>query len=459
MLKPEEQERSLLTRAGVTHAVSRAPEPSEEAWIEVIQKMDAVYAELVENQVELEKKNASLEEAEQLIASVFASMTDVLAVCDRAGRIQRINPAFEKATGRPERELGGEPLVSAFMPESVAVVQDMLARLRDGGAVADCEVALRDASGAAAPFAVNCSARFDHKGRFAGGVMVGRPLGELRRAYKRLDAAHRDLQEAQQHLIFAEKMAALGRLVAGVAHELNNPISFIFANMHALKKYALRVRRYLEAVNAGLTGEELQALRAELKMDRMMADIGPLLEGTLEGATRASEIVQDLRRFSSSQAEAAEEADLSRVIQTAASWVVKAGRTEPAVAFDVPGDLTARCRRGAVHQILVNLIQNSLDAMEGDAAPRVEIGASASDDWITITVRDRGPGISPDVMKKLFEPFFTTKPAGKGLGLGLYLSYGLAEDLGGRLCASNHPDGGALFTLCIPNAPGSYVPG
>ncbi len=451
MLKSEDPERSLLSRAGVAQAVARAPEPSEEAWIEVIQKMDAVYAELVENQVELEQKNAALEEAQALIASVFASMTDVLAVCDRSGRIQRVNPAFEEAAGRGERELIGQPIASVFTPESVAAVQDMLGRLRDEGVVADCEVALSDGSGALAPFAMNCSARFDHKGRFAGGVMVGRPLGELRRAYKRLDAAHRDLQAAQQHLIFSEKMAALGRLVAGVAHELNNPISFVFANMHALRKYALRVRRYLEAVNAGLAGEELEALRAELKMDRILADIEPLVDGTLEGASRASEIVQDLRRFSSSQAEPPEAVDLARVIQTAASWVVKAGRTKPGVSFDVPDGLPAVCRRGALHQILVNLIQNSLDAMDGGAEPRIEIRAGADGAWIAISVRDHGPGVSPEAMKKLFEPFFTTKPVGKGLGLGLYLSYGLAEDLGGRLSASNHPGGGAVFTLCIPN--------
>ncbi len=453
MLKPapksEAQEQSLLARAGVAHAVTSA-EPSEEVWIEVIQKMDAVYAELVENQVELEAKNAALEEAQQLIASVFASMTDVLAVCDRMGRIQRVNLALERMTGRREAQLIGQPLTSVFVPESVAAVEEMLAKLRDDGIVADCEVALRDYNGASAPFAMNCSARYDHKGRFAGGVMVGRPLGELRRAYKRLDSAHRDLQEAQQHLIFSEKMAALGRLVAGVAHELNNPISFVFANMHALRKYALRVRRYLEAVNAGMTGEELQALRKELKMDRMMADIEPLLDGTLEGASRASEIVQDLRRFSSSQAEPAEDVDLARVIQTAASWVVTAARTKPIVCFDVPDGLTVRCGRGAVHQILVNLIQNSIDAMDGALEPLIEIGAANMGDRVSITVRDHGPGIPPEAMKKLFEPFFTTKPIGKGLGLGLYLSYGLAEDMGGRLSASNHAGGGAVFTLCIP---------
>jgi two-component system sensor histidine kinase HupT/HoxJ len=454
MVNPQDDER----RAGVARAVPAAPEPGEAASIEVIQKMDAVHAELVENRIELEKKNAALEEAQQLIASVFASMTDVLAVCDCAGRIQRVNPAFEKATGRREADLTGWPLTAAFMPESTAAVREALAKLREHRAVADCEVSLRDGAGAPSPFALNCSARFDRKGRFAGGVIVGRPLSELRGAYKRLDAAHRDLQEAQRHLIFSEKMAALGRLVAGVAHELNNPISFVFANMHALRKYTQRVRRYLEAVDAGMAGDELQALRAELKMDRMMADIGPLLDGTLEGAIRASEIVQDLRRFSSSQAEAAEGVDVAKVIQTAVSWVVKAWRTNAAVSFNVADGLVARCRRGALHQILVNLIQNSLDAMDGAAAPRIEIGAEASEDWIAIAVRDYGPGLSPEAMKKLFEPFFTTKPVGKGLGLGLYLSYGLAEDLGGRLSASNHADGGAVFTLRIPNASAPQVP-
>jgi two-component system, NtrC family, sensor histidine kinase HupT/HoxJ len=455
MIKPGpnqgSQEQSLLVRAGVTGAVSLG-QPSEDAWIEVIQKMDAVYAELVQNQIELELKNAALEEAQTLIAGVFASMTDVLAVYDRLGRIQRVNLALEKVTGRGEAELTGQPLLSIFALESRAKAEQMLAKLRVEGAVADCEVSLCDISGAPAPFAMNCSARFDHKGRYAGGVMVGRPLGELRRAYKNLDKAHRELQEAQQHLVFSEKMAALGRLVAGVAHELNNPISFVFANMHALKKYALRVRRYLEAISEGIQGEDLRSLRKELKIDRMLTDIEPLIEGTLEGATRASEIVQDLRRFSSTQAEPAEEFNLRRVIQTAASWVVKTARAKPAVSFDVPEDLTVMGARGALHQILVNLIQNSLDAMAEQEAPKVEINAKRTGDWVGINVRDHGTGIPPETMKKLFEPFFTTKPAGKGLGLGLYVSYGLAEDIGGRLSAANHPEGGAVFTICIPRS-------
>ncbi len=180
--KTGDHKRSLLSRAGVAQAVT-APEPSEEVWIEVIQKMDAVYAELVENQVELEAKNAALEEAQQLIGGVFASMTDVLAVCDRLGRIQRANVALERVTGRRESELIGQKLTSIFTPGCITAVEAMLARLRDDGGVADCEVALCDSSGVSAPFAMNCSARYDHKGRYAGGVMVGRPA---RRAAPRL---------------------------------------------------------------------------------------------------------------------------------------------------------------------------------------------------------------------------------------------------------------------------------
>jgi two-component system, NtrC family, sensor histidine kinase HupT/HoxJ len=446
---PAAREQSLLTRAGVAQAVS-LDQPGEDAWIEVIQKMDAVYAELVQNQVELEAKNAALEEAQTLISSVFSSMTDVLAVTGRSGRIQRVNHALEQVTGLSEAELTGQPLAAIFSADCAAQAEQMLAKLRVEGTVADCEVNLKDKSGAPAPFAVNCSARFGHKGRYAGAVMVGRPLGELRRAYKRLDKAHRELQEAQQHLVFSEKMAALGRLVAGVAHELNNPISFVFANMHALKKYALRVRTYLQAVHAGTRREELQGLRKELKIDRVLGDIEPLIEGTLEGATRASEIVQDLRRLSSTQTEPAEEFNLKRVITTAASWVVKSARAKPELMLQVPEDLTVTGPRGAIHQILVNLIQNSLDAMPGLERPAIEITVTDDPDWIVIGVRDHGPGIAPEAMKKLFEPFFTTKPIGKGLGLGLYVSYGLAQDAGGSLCASDHPEGGAVFTLCIP---------
>jgi two-component system, NtrC family, sensor histidine kinase HupT/HoxJ len=191
-------------------------------------------------------------------------------------------------------------------------------------------------------------------------------------------------------------------------------------------------------------------LRAKLKIDRVLADIAPLVDGTLEGAERVSEIVQDLRRFSSTQSEAADAFDLARVIRTAVSWVVKACRTKPVTSFDLPEPFEVVGRKGPVHQIIVNLVQNAVDVMAASDTPRLEVTGRVEDGMAAVVVRDHGPGIAEDAMERIFEPFFTTKKIGEGTGLGLYVSYGLAEDLGGKLEARNHPDGGAEFTLRLP---------
>ncbi len=442
-------ERRLIQKAGVAGALELNP-VSEEAWIEVIQKMDAVYADLVHHQVELERKNAALEEAQQFIGSVLAAMTDVLIVCDCNGRIERANVALEHLTGRAESDLIGAPLATLFAPDSAPLIKRFADKLHGEAAIADQEVALIDRSGHPTPLAMNCSSRYDHKGALLGFVLIGRPVGELRRAYESLNRAHHELRQAQQQLVLSEKMAALGRLVAGVAHELNNPISFVFGNMHALKRYGERLTRYLQAIDRGESAESLQALRAKLKIDRVLADIAPLVDGTLEGAERVSEIVQDLRRFSSTQSEAADTFDLARVVRTAVSWVVKACRTKPVTSFDLPEPFEVIGRKGPVHQIIVNLVQNAVDVMADVDEPRLEITGRIDRTAATIIVRDHGPGIAADAMARLFEPFFTTKKIGEGTGLGLYVSYGLAEELGGKLEAENHPQGGAVFTLSLP---------
>ncbi len=453
VLKPAKRvagpERRLIQQAGVAGALELNP-VSEEAWIEVVQKMDAVYADLVHHQVELEHKNAALEEAQQFIGSVLAAMTDVLIVCDRNGRIERANAALEQLTGSAEADLIGKPLQTLFAKESASLIEGFADKLHGEAVIADHEVLLIDNSGNPTPLAMNCSARSDHKGRLVGFVLIGRPVGELRRAYESLNRAHHELRQAQQQLVLSEKMAALGRLVAGVAHELNNPISFVFGNMHALKRYGERLTEYLQAIDRGESTEDLQALRAKLKIDRVLADIAPLVDGTLEGAERVSEIVQDLRRFSSTQSEAADAFDLARVVRTAVSWVVKACRNKPVTTFDLPQSFEVVGRKGPVHQIIVNLVQNAVDVMADLDAPRLEIAGRVEDGTATVDVRDCGPGIAGDAMERIFEPFFTTKNIGEGTGLGLYVSYGLAEDLGGKLEAKNHPEGGAVFTMRLP---------
>lgn len=439
----------LINAAGVENSISLGGN-SEEAWIDVIQKMDEVYSDLVHYQLELEQKNAALEEAQAFIDSVLTSMTDVLIVCDTRGRIQQANGAFQALSGLSLDALVGTELSQIFAPDSQSFIRLLTQTIHDNNMIVDEELLLLNEHGEASPFSMNCSARFDHEGRFVGIVLIGRHLGELRRAYKELDQAHQKLRNTQQQLVFAEKMTALGRLVAGVAHELNNPISFVFGNMHALRRYGDRITKYLRAVDKGGSAEDIGALRKELKIDRIMEDIGPLVDGTLEGAERVSEIVQELRRFSSVQKETQEPFNIVQVIRTATQWVVKSAASKPKVAYHMPEELDIISRRGPVHQIIVNLIQNAVDVVEKQDEQIIDISCIVTDEMIRIHVKDNGPGIRADAVDRIFEPFYTTKPLGQGTGLGLYISYGLAEELGGNITISNSTEGGAEFILSLP---------
>ncbi len=166
----------------------------------------------------------------------------------------------------------------------------------------DCELPLRARDGSAVPVSLNCTPRFNAVGKSLGMVVTGRPVGELRRAYQALHEAHEDLKRTQQQLLHAEKMASLGRLVAGVAHELNNPISFVLGNVHALQRYAGRLAGYLETIHRGAGAEEIESARRNLRIDRILDDLPSLIEGTIEGAERTRAIVDGLKRFSAMDA-------------------------------------------------------------------------------------------------------------------------------------------------------------
>lgn len=423
---------------------------SEDAWIEVIHRMDEIYADLVRYQVDLEEKNAALEEAQRFIDSVLSSMSDVLVVADVQGRIQRANKAMVSLLGRSEAELVGSDLAALFAASAGAMIANFPDHIRTGD-ILDCEIEIIAAGGEAVPLAVNCSPRYDSEGTLSGMVVTGRPLGELRRAYRDLQETHKQLKTAQQQLVQSEKMASLGRLVAGVAHELNNPISFVFGNMHTLQRYGQRLQDYLDLVQRGAPPDVLEQARKGNRIDRIQKDLGPLIAGSLEGAERVSEIVQNLRRFATPQRQKRRTFDLCRLVESSLAWVSKAVRQQARIHLDVPSELLVTNSEGHVQQILINLIQNAFDAMEGMEQPQLDLRVATVDGRARVQVRDHGPGITEDNLLRVFDPFFTTKAVGKGTGLGLYISYGLAADqCAGALSVRNHPDGGAEFTLELP---------
>lgn len=422
----------------------------EEAWIEVISKMDQVYQDLVQSQTQLERQNAALEEAQQFIANVIGAMRDVLIACDRRGIIQEINHALVDLTGESEDKLTGRPLASLLNDPDQPSSRIFLERCQKGIAFEDLEIEIHDRHGQPTPLSANGSPMHNYAGKPIGMVIVARLDGELRRAYRALDLAHQKLTKTQQQLVVSEKMAALGRVAAGVAHELNNPISFIFGNVHALERYCSSITAFLKASGDEGESPDLSALRKRLKIDAIADDMGPLIEGTMEGAERVRAIVEDLRRFSSNQRERPESFDVIRLLRTAVDWVAKAERIKPELRFDTPAQYDITFRKGHLHQVLVNLVQNAFDVVAGLQHPLVEITVRERDGHLEISVADNGAGIAPEHFDRLFEPFFTTKQIGKGTGLGLYVSYGLVRENGGDLTASNRDGGGAVFTVTIP---------
>ncbi|PZP32538.1 MAG: PAS domain-containing sensor histidine kinase [Roseateles depolymerans] len=422
----------------------------EGTWLDVIHKMDEVYSQLVHDEIALEEKNAELERSQQFIISLLSAMSDVLLACNAAGEIEQTNQALRELVGRREAELQGQP-VQALLADP-ADGERLLEAL--GGATQErvLEVCLRDAAGRPVPVDFNCSPRRDAQGRVAGHVFVGRPMAEIKRAYRALQEAHEALKRTQQQLLHSEKMASLGRLVAGVAHELNNPISFVLGNVHALQRYTERLQRYIEATREGLPREALDELARRLRIDYTLGDLPSLLEGTLEGAQRTADIVDGLKRFSAVDRAERQPVDLVGVIERALHWVRKGTAPEFDVQFQHDGPAWVSGSAGQLMQVMMNLVQNAYDAAAGcgDRKPRLQLRLTQYDATVHLEVQDNGPGIAAEHLDHVFEPFFTTKPVGKGTGLGLSISYGLVEQHGGRLRAGNGPVGGALFELWLP---------
>lgn len=422
----------------------------EEVWVDVIHKMDEVYSDLLQYEVALEEKNAKLEESQQFILSVLTSMSDILVVCDRNGLIEDVNRSLLDFTGRSLEQLRGTSVFDLFADDAArAQARQVLTLFRDES-VHDCELPLRACDGGVVPVSFNCTPRYNAVGKSLGMVVTGRPVGELRRAYQALRQAHDDLKRTQQQLLHAEKMASLGRLVAGVAHELNNPISFILGNVHALQRYAERLEHYLGEVHAGAPAAQLNELRAALRIDRILADLPPLIDGTIEGAERTRDIVDGLKRFSAIDRDEQQCFNLSEVIERAVSWVCKSTRDSFRVRVELPPELPVRGSPGQMQQVMMNLVQNAWDATAELTAPQLSIVAQASATCVTIRFHDNGSGIPAQSLAHIFDPFFTTKPVGKGTGLGLSISYGIVERHGGQLSARNHPEGGAELQIQLP---------
>jgi two-component system NtrC family sensor kinase len=259
----------------------------------------------------------------------------------------------------------------------------------------------------------------------------------LRRANGDLQAAYTELQAAQAQLVQSAKMASLGELVAGVAHEINNPLAFVMSHLETIAKNLGSLRR---------EQPEPPTPRAEEQWQRAFAR----LEQTQSGLGRIRDLVLKLRTFSRLDEGDRKQVSVSECIDSVLT--ILGHRTKDRVRVELelrPPDLL-ECYPALLNQVLLNLIANSIDAIEGTGTVRIGAGASEAGDAFVITIADSGPGIPPDLRERVLEPFFTTKPVGQGTGLGLSIAFSIVKKHGGTLALEDAPGGGALATITVP---------
>lgn len=276
------------------------------------------------------------------------------------------------------------------------------------------------------------------------------------------------LRSAQFHLIQSEKMAAIGQLAAGVAHEINNPMGFIGSNLEILSKYLERINEYFLFIEEkqnelkNISNDECDRIVNEttekykkLKIKYILDELSSIVSDSESGVERVKNIVQSLRVFARSAND--DERDtyvLLDIINQVISISINEIKYVSKVKVDVDDAITVYCNKVQLGQVLINIIVNAAQAIksqQNNQLGEISIGASIEEDYLCIKIKDNGPGIPEEIMNKIFEPFFTTKDVGKGTGLGLSISYDIiTKKHNGLIEVDSEIDKGTTFTIKLP---------
>jgi PAS domain S-box-containing protein len=264
------------------------------------------------------------------------------------------------------------------------------------------------------------------------------------------------LQEAQAQLLQSEKMASIGQLAAGIAHEINNPIGFINSNMGALKTYVDTLCELTEQVDQtvqGLPGQDdLKTKVAQFKKQAdyefLKDDVADLVRESLDGLKRVKDIVQSLKDFAHIGETDWQFADLHAGIDSTLTIANNEFKYKAMVKKDYGTLPQVKCLASQLNQVFMNLIVNASHAITNHGVITIRTGVDTDGVWVEIG--DNGSGIAPDILTRIFDPFFTTKPVGKGTGLGLSLSYNIVAKHGGRIEVASVLGQGTRFTVHLP---------
>jgi two-component system NtrC family sensor kinase len=398
----------------------------------VISDGEIVGVSLTARDITLRKQmEDELRESEEKFRAISDLAQDAVIVADSRGRISFWNPAATRLFGHTLAEVEGKDLHQVLVPE----------RYREAA-----KKGLAGFSESGTGNVVGKTVELKALRRDGTEFPVGLSLSSVRlRGEWHAVAMVRDITEQQksrEQLMQSDRLAAIGTLAAGVAHEINNPIGYINSNLNTMKKYLGRINKYFE--NAGSQNED-----AQQNIEDILTDFGDAIDESVEGTNRVKQIVADLKSFSRVDRAEKESTDINEGLRSTLNIVWNELKYKAKVETEL-GDLPDLfCMPNQLNQVFMNILVNAGHAIDGNDG-QITMKSWADEINIYVSIKDNGSGMPESVQKRIFEPFFTTKDVGKGTGLGLSLVHDIIEKHGGKIEVKSQVGVGTVFVVILP---------
>ncbi|MFP4459717.1 MAG: PAS domain S-box protein [Candidatus Zixiibacteriota bacterium] len=419
----------------------------------------------------LKKAENALAKSEEKYRSLFENSNDMIFIAKPNGQFIDINRAGLELLGYDNlEEIMKINIKDIIIDNSKRIEYEK--KMKEDGYVKDMHFSFKCKNGNIIEVVESSNTLKDDNGEILAFRGIIRDVTQqiqdqrlLKKIIKELDNTNKQLKITQNSLIRQEKMASIGHLSAGIAHEINNPLGFVSSNFNTLKKYVTKMIKYVEdsqieisALDENYSIEQLQKIflenRKKSKLDFILEDVGDIFDECNEGFERIKSIVNNLKSFSRVDNEDnMAEININEIIESSLTVARNEIKYVAKVEKYLESENMIRCFKGELSQVFLNLVINAAHAIEDSDTQKgiIKIKTSDLDDKVIISIEDNGPGIKEKNINHIFDPFFTTKEQGKGTGLGLYISYDIIVNKHkGQLEALNKQEGGAIFKIILP---------
>ena len=421
----------------------------------------------------------------QFFENILGSMIDILVVANPDATVRFVNHAALNALQYSIEDVKGMPVGRLFDDNDLNFFE-LIKTLVTNGELRNKGINLISKNGEKIPVVMNGTLIRNEENRIQAIVIIARDMreifnliteltqfneeleervdrrtDELRVAKEASEEAFRKLQQTQAQLVQSDKMASIGQLAAGIAHEINNPTGFVSSNLKTLNEYIIDIRGLLREYDALLQScshisdesvlsgvRHIEEFKKKIDVSFLLNDIEQIFAETQDGMRRIGKIVKDLKEFSHTGSDKPEYADINNGLESTMNIVwneIKFKAEVKTMYGDIPQVL---CYPQQLNQVFMNILVNAAHAIDGKGV--ISVSTRIRNDNVLVEISDTGSGISPEHLPRIFDPFFTTKPVGKGTGLGLAVAYAIIRKHNGEITVNSIVGAGTTFTICIP---------